>query len=83
MTYEEALIARSQALEERRLATQLYNNARSRTTNYEQSNRIRRLIGVISPTYINLLRNEEDADEELRRARERFTNAMNIIDRLS
>lgn len=83
ITYEEALVARRQALEERRLAAQALSNASSRTTNYEQSNRIRRLIGVISPTYINLLRNQEIANEELRRARERVTNTMNIIDRLS
>ena len=83
MTYEEALVARRQALEERRLANQSYNNAVLRTTNYEQSNRSRRLRGVNSPSYINLLRNEEDAGEELRRARERVTNAMNTIRRLS
>lgn len=40
MTYEEALVARSQALEERQLATEALNNAVLRTTNYEQSNRI-------------------------------------------
>ena len=83
MTYEEALVARSRALEERQLATEALNNAVLRTTNYEQSNRIRRLIGANSPTYINLLRNQQLAAEELRRARERVTNSMNIIDRLS
>ena len=83
ITYEEALVARSRALEERRLATQLYNNAVIRRTNYEQSNNSRRRERTNSPTYINLLRNQELANEELRRARERFTNTMNIIDRLS
>lgn len=83
MTYEEALVARSQALEERRLATEAYNNAVIRTTNYEQSNNSRRRERTNSPTYINLLRNQEIANEELRRARERVTNTMNIIDRLS
>lgn len=83
MTYEEALIARTHALEERRLATQAYNNTLSMTSDYERSNRIRRLLGINSPAYINLLRNEEDAGEELRRARERVTNSMNTIRRLS
>lgn len=83
MTWAQALIARNQALQERRLATEALSNAVLRTTNYEQSNRSRRLRGVNSPTYIRLLRNEEDAGEELRRARERVTNTMNIIDRLS
>ena len=83
MTYEEALVARSRALEERRLATQAFNNATLHARNYEQSNNSRRLRGINSPTYIRLLRNEEDAGEELRRARERVTNSMNIIARLS
>ena len=83
ITYEQALVARRQALEERRLANQSYNNASSRTTNYEQSNRGRRRERANSPTYINLLRNQQLAAEELRRARERVTNTMNIIDRLS
>lgn len=83
MTYEEALVARSRALEERQLATQSYNNAAWNTTNYEESNRSRRLRGINSPTYINLLQVEEDAGEELRRARERVTNSMNTIRRLS
>lgn len=81
MTWTEAVIARNQALQERRLATDALSNAMLRTTNYEQSNRSRRLRGVNSPTYIRLLRNEDDADEELRRARERVTNTMNIIRR--
>jgi len=79
MTYEQALVARNQALEERRLATQAVNNARSRTKNYEQSNRNRRLRGVNSPTYIRLLQVEEDADAALNTARERVTNSMRII----
>lgn len=79
MTWAEAVIARNQALQERRLATEALSNAVLRTRNYEQSNRSRRVRGVNSPTYIRLLRNEEDAAEELRRARERVTNTMNII----
>ena len=79
MTWAQAVIARNQALQERRLATEALSNAVLRTTNYEQSNRSRRLRGINSPTYIRLLRNEEDAGEELRRARERVTNTMNII----
>ena len=81
MTWAQAVIARNQALQERRLATEALSNAVLRTTNYEQSNRSRRLRGINSPTYIRLLRNEEDAGEELRRARERVTNTMNIIRR--
>ena len=77
MTWAQAVIARNQALQERRLATQSYNNAALRTRNYEQSNRSRRLRGVNSPTHINLLRIEEAAGEELRRARERVNNTMN------
>ena len=79
MTYEQALVARNQALEERRLATQSLTNAAWNTTNYEESNRSRRLRGINSPTYIRLLQIEEDAGEELRRARERVTNSMRII----
>jgi hypothetical protein len=79
MTWAQAVIARNQALQERRLATEALSNAVLRTRNYEQSNRSRRVRGVNSPTYIRLLRNEEDAAEELRRARERVTNTMNII----
>ena len=79
MTYEQALVARNQALEERRLATQSLTNAAWNTTNYEESNRSRRLRGINSPTYIRLLQVEEDAGEELRRARERVTNSMRII----
>jgi hypothetical protein len=83
MTYEQALVARNHALEERRLATQAVNNAQSRTSNYERSNRNRRLRGVNSPTYIRLLRTEEEASEELTRARERVTNSMRIIRNLA
>jgi hypothetical protein len=79
MTYEQALVARNEALEERRLATQALTNAQERTNNYERSNRTRRLRGVNSPTYIRLLRTEEEASEELARARERVTNSMNIL----
>jgi hypothetical protein len=83
MTYEEAIVARNQALEERRLATQALINAQERTNNYERSNRNRRLRGVNSPTYIRLLRTEEEASEELTRARERVTNSMRIISSLA
>ena len=83
MTYEEALNNRNQALEERRLATQALTNAQERTNNYERSNRNRRLRGINSPTYIRLLRTEEEASEELTRARERVTNSMRIISSLS
>ena len=79
MTWAQAVIARNQALQERRLASEALNNAVLRRTNYEQSNRGRRLTDVNSPTHIRLLRNQEDAGEELRRARERVTNTMNII----
>jgi hypothetical protein len=83
MTYEEAIVARNQALEERRLATQALNNAAFNTFNYEESNRSRRLRGINSPTYVRLLQTEEDAGEELRRARERVTNSMRIISSLA
>jgi hypothetical protein len=83
MTYEEALVARNHAQEERRLATQALTNAQSRTNNYERSNRNRRLRGVNSPTYIRLLRTEEEASEELTRARERVINSMRIISNLA
>jgi len=83
ITYEQALNNRNQALEERRLATQALTNAQERTNNYERSNRNRRLRGVISPTYIRLLRTEEEASEELTRARERVTNSMIIIRNLA
>jgi hypothetical protein len=79
MTYEEALLARNQALEERRLATQALTNAQERTNNYERSNRTRILRGVNSPTYIRLLRTEEEASAALDAARERVTNSMNIL----
>jgi len=79
MTYEQALVARNQALEERRLATQALYNAALNTFNYEHSNRNRRLRGINSSTYNRLLQIEEDAGEELRQARERVTNSMNIL----
>ena len=83
MTYEQALNNRNQALEERRLATQALTNAQECTNNYERSNRTRRLRGVNSPTYIRLLRTEEEASEDLARARERVTNSMRIISSLA
>jgi hypothetical protein len=78
ITYEEALVARNQALERRRLATQAYNNAAFNTFNYEQSNQSHN-DRTNSPTYNELLRIEEIAGEELGQARERVTNAMNIL----
>jgi hypothetical protein len=78
ITYEEALVARNQALERRRLATQAYNNAAFNTFNYEQSNSGRNE-RTNSPTYNELLRIEEIAGEELNRARDNVTYAMNII----
>jgi hypothetical protein len=78
ITYEEALVARNQALERRRLATQAYNNAAFNTSNYEQSNQSHN-DRTNSPTYNELLRIEEIAGEELGQARERVTNAMNIL----
>ena len=83
MTYEEALVARSRALEERRLATQAYNNTLTMTSDYERSNRIRRLLGINSPTYNNLLQTQETAGEELRRTRERVARSVDTIRRLS
>ena len=83
MTYEEALVARSRALEERRLATQAYNNTLTMTSDYERSNRIRRLLGINSPTYNNLLQTQENAGEELRRTRERVARSGDTIRRLS
>ena len=83
ITHEQGVISRDQALEELRLATRALTNARSRTNNYERSNRTRRLRGVNSPTYIRLLRTEEEASEELTRARERVTNSMIIIRNLA
>jgi hypothetical protein len=83
MTYEEALIARNRALEERRLATQAYNNARLRTSNYESSNRIRTLLGLNSPTYVRLLQAEEAADAEVRQVRANLDRYMETIRRLS
>ena len=78
ITYEEALVARNQALERRRLATQAYNNAAFNTFNYEQSNQSRN-DRTSSPTYNELLRIEGIAGEELNRARDNVTNAMNIL----
>jgi len=83
MTYEEALLARNRALEERRLATQAYNNARLRTSNYESSNRIRTLLGLNSPTYVRLLQAEEAADAEVRQVRANLDRYMETIRRLS
>jgi hypothetical protein len=80
ITYEQALNNRNQALEERRLATQALTNAAFNTFNYEESNRrSRRLRSINSATYNRLLQIEEDAREELRQARERVTNSMNIL----
>jgi hypothetical protein len=83
MTYEEALVARNRAQEERRLATQAYNNASFNTFNYEQSNRSRRLAGVNSPTYVRLLQIEEDAGEKLAQARANVDRYMDTIRQLS
>ena len=83
MTYEEALLARNRAQEERRLATQAYRNAVARTSEYERSNRNRRLRGVNSPTYVRLLQAEEGADEEVRRTQENVQRYMDTIRRLS
>lgn len=83
ITYEEALVARNQALERRRLATQAFNNAAFNTYNYEESNRGRRHEErTNSPTYNELLRIEEIAGAELVRARDNVTYAMNILRRL-
>ena len=80
ITYEEALVARNQALERRRLATQAYNNAAFNTSNYIQSNSNRsHNERATSPTYNELLRIEGIAGEELNRARDNVTNAMNIL----
>jgi len=78
ITYEEALDARNQALERRRLATQAYNNAAFNTYNYIQSNQSHNERAT-SPTYNELIRIEENAGEELNRARDNVTNAMNIL----
>jgi hypothetical protein len=83
MTYEEALLARNRAQEERRLATQAYNNARLRTSDYERSNRIRRLIGLNSPTYVRLLQAEEAANAEVRYTQANIDRYMDTIRRLS
>jgi hypothetical protein len=85
MTYEEALDARNRAQEERRLARQAYNNAVTRTNEYERSNRNRnrRLRGVNSPTYVRLLQAEETADAEVRHAQANIERYMNTIRQLS
>jgi hypothetical protein len=81
ITYEEALVARNQALERRRLATQAFNNVSFNTFNYEQSNQSYE-DRANSPTYNELLRIQEIAGEELTRARDNVTYAMNILRRL-
>ena len=83
ITYEEALVARNQALQERRNATQAYNDATQDLHNYEQSNRSLRLTGIPSATYNRLVRNQERLGDELRQARQRVTNSMNILSHLS
>lgn len=83
ITYEEALVARNQALQERRFATQAYNDATQDLRNYEQSNRNLRPTGIPSATYNRLVRNQERVGDELRQARQRVTNSMNILSRLS
>jgi len=83
MTYEEALIARNRAQEERRLATQAYTNAVARTTEYERSNRNRRLRGLNSPTYVRLLQAEVTADQEVRYTQANIDRYMDTIRRLS
>uniref|UniRef100_A0A6C0D3P0 RING-type domain-containing protein n=1 Tax=viral metagenome TaxID=1070528 RepID=A0A6C0D3P0_9ZZZZ len=83
ITYEEALVARNQALQERRNATQAYNDATQDLRNYEQSNRSLRLTGIPSATYNRLVRNQERLGDELRQARQRVTNSMNILSHLS
>ena len=83
ITYEEALVARNQALQERRNATQAYNDATQDLRNYEQSNRSLRLTGIPSATYNRLVRNQERMGDELRQARQRVTNSMNILSHLS
>jgi hypothetical protein len=84
MTYEEAVLARNRAQEERSLARQAYTNAVARTTEYESSirNRNRRL-RVNSPTYVRYLLAEEGADEEVRRTQENIDRYMDTIRRLS
>jgi hypothetical protein len=81
ITYEEALVARNQALERRRLATQAFNDAAFNTFNYEQSNQSHNE-RANSPTYNELLRIEEIAGAELGQARDNVTYAMNILRRL-
>ena len=85
MTYEEALLARNRAQEERRLARQAYTNAVARTNEYERSNRnrSRRLRGLNSPTYVRLLQAEETADAEVRHAQANIDRYMNTIRQLS
>ena len=85
MTYEEALLARNRAQEERRLATQAYSNAVARTSEYERSNRnrSRRLRGVNSPTYVRLLQAEETADAAVRYTQANIDRYMDTIRQLS
>jgi len=83
MTYEEALLARNRAQEERRLARQAYSNALARTSEYERSNRNRRLRGLNSPTYVRLLQAEEAADAEVRYTQANIDRYMDTIRRLS
>jgi hypothetical protein len=83
ITYEEALVARNQALQERRFATQAYNDATQDLRNYEQSNRNLRPTGIPSATYNRLVRNQERVGDELRQARQRVTNSMSALSQLS
>lgn len=83
MTYEEALVARNRAQEERRLATQAYSNAVARTSEYERSNRNRRLRGLNSPSYVRLLQAEETADAEVRYTQANIDRYMDTIRQLS
>jgi hypothetical protein len=81
MTYEEALVARSRAQEEHRLATQIYSNAKARAKEYELSSRSQRLRGrgVNSSTYIRLLQAEDTADADVIRTQanvDRYTDTI-------
>lgn len=83
ITLQQAIHNRREALEERRLAIEAYNDATWRTRNYEQSNRSRRLRGIISPTYTTLLTREDSAANEVTRTRAHVTNSNNVLRRLS
>jgi hypothetical protein len=83
ITLQQAIHNRREALEERRLAIEAYNDATRRTHNYEQSNRSRRLRGIISPTYTTLLTREDSAANEVTRTRAHVTNSNNVLRRLS